>query len=162
MSSAGEDRCMAPAWVPLIKERGFVLEGKGSETWPGWYPQACLASFRQRLFHTSTGIHPEPSNRTELVAHSVCTSRWDMMVLVAGAFSQTPCRVLRNWLWTRNLFWPVPVPELLAQHGSRKSHFTERAEERMEGPAEREREERGWQGGSCVDDRHCVTMVSWP
>lgn len=52
MSSAGEDRCMAPAWVPLIKERGFVLEGKGSETWPGWYPQACLASFRQPPFHT--------------------------------------------------------------------------------------------------------------
>lgn len=57
-----------------------------------------------------------------------------MMMLVAGAFPQTPRRVLGNWLWIRNLFWQVPVPGLPAQQGSRKKAFLRESKGRKGGP----------------------------
>lgn len=60
------------------------------------------------------------------------------------------------------------MPELLAQHGSRKSHFTEKAKERKEGPAERERREDGREEAVWMTDTVSQwlagpeTLSTWP
>lgn len=55
-----------------------------------------------------------------------------MMMLVADIF-QTRERVLGMEVWIRNLSWLVPVPELGAQHSSRKIHFSEKGKESLNG-----------------------------